>query len=264
MKTIVVMTMVAVGLPAGGFAQTAPRAATGDPARLRYQIGQMERVLEGAVEHGAKVWRDRFQSVLPADMLLSENARVRGFRLEGYGVLFDVEVPPLESSPLWSFQTLDQNDLGLGSALDSLRTFVEKTGDVSVRQALKRVELQVGPAVPVAVADAQGARATRVSSRQAGDDPARLSAVDPQEAFRAEVKDALMEAMLDHGRGLDLAAGEWLTVAARRISDRPALAPADSDAATVLIRMRGADLNAFLGGQIQREEALSRMDVRVF
>src|SRR6187402_1767075 len=61
----------------------------------RYQIGQMERVLEGAVEHGATVIRDRLQGLMPADMLLTENARVRGFRLDGYGLFFDVEVPSL-------------------------------------------------------------------------------------------------------------------------------------------------------------------------
>src|SRR6267142_2322247 len=69
------------------------------PLRLkeaRYQIGQMERLLEGAVEHGATVIRDRLQALMPADMLLTENARARGFRLDGYGVFFDVQVPNLE------------------------------------------------------------------------------------------------------------------------------------------------------------------------
>ena len=59
----------------------------------RYQIGQIERLLEGAVEHGATVIRDRLLAIMPADMLLTENARARGFRLDGYGVFFDVEVP---------------------------------------------------------------------------------------------------------------------------------------------------------------------------
>src|SRR5207248_1767921 len=128
---------------APAFAQSAPSAQL--QADSRYQVGQMERVLEGAVEHGATVWRNRFQRLMPADMLLSENAKVRGFRLDGYGVLFDVEVPSLETAPLWSFRTLDQNDLGLVSALESLRSFIDKTGDLNVQQALKRVELQVAP-----------------------------------------------------------------------------------------------------------------------
>src|SRR5262245_3567607 len=110
------------------FAQRqASREAT-QQVQMRYQIAQMERVLQGAVEHGARVWRDRFRQMLPADMLLSETVKVRGFRLDGYGVLFDVEVPALETAPLWSFQTLDRNDLGLVSALDSLRAFVQDKG----------------------------------------------------------------------------------------------------------------------------------------
>ena len=50
----------------------------------RYQIGQMERVLEGAVEHGATMMRDRLQAVVPpaqAQLLIQENAHARGFRL---------------------------------------------------------------------------------------------------------------------------------------------------------------------------------------
>src|SRR6187431_1964750 len=112
----------------------------------RYQIGQIERVLEGAVEHGATVIRDRLQALMPADMLLTENARARGFRLDGYGVFFDVEVPSLEGTLPWSFRTLDQNNLGIDSALRTLRTYVQSAGnDVNLQQALKRVELQVAP-----------------------------------------------------------------------------------------------------------------------
>src|SRR5438477_6516923 len=84
-------------------------------AESRYQIGQMERVLEGAVEHGATITRDRLKSVLPpGDTLMNgENARARGFRLEGYGVFFDVIVPPFETETTlsWSIRTLDQNAL---------------------------------------------------------------------------------------------------------------------------------------------------------
>ena len=50
---------------------------TAEQKQSRYQIGVMERVLEGAVEHGATVTRDRLQAVLPAQMLLSENTRSR-------------------------------------------------------------------------------------------------------------------------------------------------------------------------------------------
>ena len=135
----------------------APAVAQGVPATARseaqqkqerYQIAQMERVLEGAVEHGATMMRDRLQAVVPpaqAQLLIQENAHVRGFRLEGYGVFFDVIVPSLDGSLTWSLRTLDQNDLGLQSALSVLKTRINPT-DIDMQQALKRIELQVGPA----------------------------------------------------------------------------------------------------------------------
>ena len=85
--------------------RAAPAGGADAPRRARrpnsgYQIGQMERVLEGAVEHGLTITRDRLQALaqVPADLLVSENAHARGFRLEGYGVFFDVEVPSFETT----------------------------------------------------------------------------------------------------------------------------------------------------------------------
>src|SRR6187549_1733082 len=105
---IVAGTVAAAAGTAAG--QTPPARAA---AEQRYQIGQMERVLEGAVEHGLTNTRDRLQALaqMPADMLVSDNAHARGFRLEGYGVFFDVVVPSFESTLSWSLRTLDQNDL---------------------------------------------------------------------------------------------------------------------------------------------------------
>jgi hypothetical protein len=74
----------------------------------------------------------------------------------------------------------------------------------------------------------------------------------------------LMDAMLDHSTSLGIDDSEWLILAARRNDDRPRLAPADSDANTIIIRVRGSDLSAFLARQISREEALKRIDVRIF
>jgi hypothetical protein len=87
---------------------------------------------------------------------------------------------------------------------------------------------------------------------------------NPNEVYRAEVTQALMEALLDHSSSLGIEPAEWLTIAARRNDDRPRLAPADTDARTFLIRLRGSDLAAFLARQISREEALKRIEVRVF
>src|SRR5262245_18774657 len=96
--------------PQGNDARQAARAAQ-EQKQLRYQIGVLERVLEGAVEHGVTMTRDRLQAADPAEMqFMMENARVRGFRLEGYGVFFDVIVPSFEGTFAWAIRTLDQND----------------------------------------------------------------------------------------------------------------------------------------------------------
>jgi hypothetical protein len=263
-------------------AQT-PRAAMEQQRALRHQISTMEAVLERAVEHGAGVTRDRLRAVMPpTDVLLSERARVRGFKIEGYGVFFDVEVPSLEETLPWSFRMLDRMDLGLDSALRRLREVVDRLGDVDAQQALKRVELQVMPApIPgaqrsapeVAGATTDGARFQTGSPASTTVSPASTLASpqvpdpilnDPVQAFREEIVAALMDAMLDHSRGVEIGAEEWLHIGARRNNDRPAVLPADGDAPTVQIRARGRDLTDFLAGQIGREEARKRMQVKVF
>jgi hypothetical protein len=239
----------------------------------RYQIGQIERLLEGAVEHGATVIRDRLQAMMPADnMLLTENARARGFRLDGYGVFFDVEVPSLEGTLPWSYLTLYQNDLGVDNALKTLRTFIQTSAanDANLRQALERIELQVTPG-PKTVAAANTVSATparstdtRPSAGQVQPVPNDPILANPNEAYRGAIRTALVDAMLEHTRGLGISPNEWLTVAVRSIEDRPRLAPADPEGQTNLLSIRGSDLAAFLAGQITREEALNRMEVRVF
>ena len=245
--------------------------AADDTKQSRYQIGQMERVLEGAVEHGVSNIRDRLQAVGPTELLLSDNARARGFRLDGYGVFFDVVVPSLDTTVLWSIRTLDQNDLGLESALRALQTHIRNAGDANLEQALRRIELQMNPLLLARVATPSGPSAARdaagsMSAAGAGQPQKPVDPIlsNPDEAYRTEVTRALMDALLDHSASLAVEPGEWLTIAARRNDERPRLAPADTDARTVIIRLRGSDLAAFLARQISREEALERVDVRVF
>jgi hypothetical protein len=243
-------------------------------AESRYQIGQMERVLEGAVEHGATITRDRLKSVLPpGDTLMSgENARARGFRLEGYGVFFDVIVPPFETETTlsWSIRTLDQNALGLDSALKVLESHIKSQGNTDLEQALRRVELQVNPAMLAAQSSpaVPGAGNATGSAAAANVDviaaPADPILNDPNEAYRTEVVAALKDALLEHSSALGIGETDWLTIAARANDDRPRLAPADSDARTRIIRLRGADLLAYLARQIPKEEALKRIEVKIF
>ncbi len=268
--TMVIAGTVAAATPASAqSAAAAARAATEE----RYQIGQMERVLEGAVEHGVTITRDRLQALAQtsADMLVSDNAHARGFRLEGYGVFFDVVVPSFDATLTWSLRTLDQNDLGLDSALRTLQSHVRTAGDPNLEQALKRLELQMNPTVvarTTSIQQSAGARtATGSASSVAGDKPAQPDdpiLTDPNEAYRTEVTQALKDAMLAHSSALGIGLNEWLTIAAKGNVDRPRLAPADSDSRTRIFRLRGSDLADFLAGKISREEALQRIEVKVF
>ncbi|HJZ75625.1 MAG TPA: hypothetical protein VKE51_28020 [Vicinamibacterales bacterium] len=268
LASILTIGTIAAGAAASAAAQ--PASAQRAAAEQRYQIGQMERVLEGAVEHGVTITRDRLQALaqVPADMLVSDNAHARGFRLEGYGVFFDVVVPSFETTLTWSLRTLDQNDLGLDSALRTLQTYIKTAGDPNLEQALKRLELQVNPAVlaRTSLPDVGGAR-NATGSAASVDDKAAAAAdpilADPNEAYRTEVMQALKDAMLAHSGALNIGAGEWLTIAAKGNDDRPRLAPADT-ANTRIIRLKGSDLADFLAGKITREEALQRIEVKVF
>jgi hypothetical protein len=277
-----------IAVASSAAAQTSARPAGARDAH--YQIGVMERVLENAVEHGAALIRDRWQAVAPdvsAQMLILDNPRVRGFRLDRYGVFFDVEVPSLSGALTWSLRTLDQNDLGLQSALNMLKARLDP-GDVDLQQALKRLELQVGPLTPptapvpatnrvprlpnprratgsaASTTDQQVGAASLATPANPAPPPDDRILENPNEAYREEVVQALADAMLDHSGALGIGPDEWLTVAARGIQDQPRLGPPDNDSQTVMIRLRGSDLSAFRANQISRDEVIKRMDRQVF
>ena len=169
MAVISTLAIGAVGAPAGaqsiapaGAQSIAPQApdqvravaprqnqSAQQQREQRYQIGVMERVLEGAVEHGASIIRDRLDPVLQPQTMLLENARVRGFRLDGYGVFFDAEVPSLETTLYSVFRTLDQNGLGLQSAVKALKSYIEDSGNVELEQAIRRIEVCNSPPWPL-------------------------------------------------------------------------------------------------------------------
>jgi hypothetical protein len=275
-------SLFAVGVlalvPAAASAQNAPR--TPQQRDLQYQIATMESVLARAVEHGALEIRDRLQAIVPAQMLLSDNARVRGFPLAGYGIVFDVAVPGLDGALPWSFQTLEQNNLALENALATLRGFVQKANDTSAEQALKRVELQVSPvtatlnqplATPAGTArlDAGGGAAalSADTSRAAVPQLQRPAADpmmrDPDEAYRQTITAHVMDAMLNHSLGLNLMPSEVLTVVLKSNEDL-LLGQAAPDSRVTQIKVTSEDLAAFRSGQITREEAHKRMTVTVF
>ena len=249
----------AQGASPAGRAPASGTPAANEMARARSNLSIMEGVLQRAVVLGADSLNRRVRAISPQDppLLLAGEAEVRGFRLEGYGVFFDVEVPVLRQSVAWSLRALmDQSGVPLATALDQLRAAVRSVADTRMRQsletALQRVELQVGGP------DTPGAGARRGTTPP----PAALDWLnDPGGAYTTEVRHALVDAMLEHSQALGLGADEWLIVAARDNERRDLLSQGD-ETATITLRVKGSDLAALRAGRITAEEAHSRVQVR--
>lgn len=261
----------ALAVAPGASAQAGKESAADRAVKARSNISIMEGVLERAVVLGANSLNRRVRAVAPQDvLLLAGEASARGFRLEGYGVFFDVEVPVLRQSVAWSLRALmDQSGVPLGAALTELRNYVQTVPDPrarqSLEQALRRVELQVGgdvtgaPGVTAAAAPGTAATGPKLS-------PAALAWLsDPNGAYTAEVKNALIDAMLEHSTALGIAPGEYLTVAARD-NERPSRVDASSgdDVSSIVLRIKGSDLQALVSGRLTIEEARRRVDVREY
>ncbi len=262
-KAVLVMAVLVV-VPAAGRAQDpappaaqavasqpSPRASSSDAAlRSRYLLRNMEDVLENAVQHGIRTVAAQMRLVSPDVIFFGAPSRARGFRLDGYGVFFGVDVPTLRPSVTWSVRQLAQAAPEVSRAIQSLRRAVASTDDAGTRreaeQALRLVELQVGPLDQPAAAAPSG-DATR---------PAPPIARDPAEAYEREVMRALTEAVLDYGPTLALGPDDWLGVAAAANDAGLGESP---DSVTVFIRIRGRDLEALRTGAITRDEARQRI-----
>jgi hypothetical protein len=230
------------------------------------------------------------QRLMPDMLLISGAAEARGFRLDGYGVFFDVEVPVLRRSVAWTLRTMvDENGMAATDALQEFKSHVEAIQDprlkATLQQALKRIELQVGPvqaprATPaprstvapprgtVAALEAEPGPAPAVASAPA---PPQLTPADealltnPSKVYEDEVIGSLVDAMLDYGPPVGIGAEEWLTVAARDNEHRDRLMPGDTyDLMTIVLRIKGSDLAAFRADRLTRDEARKRVEVREF
>jgi hypothetical protein len=253
----------------------APADQAGGARRARYQIQVMEGVLERAVQHGAQVIGAQLRTYAPEMMLFTGPARARGFRLDGYGMFFSVDVPAVRRSMSWSFRTLSQQSVDLSRALQSLKRHVQSTpagrARAELEQALKLVELQVGPApVPPPSAPTSGPTSVAATSAAPADQgaPAGPDIVrdvegpiaDPGEEYESQVKLALVDAMLDYGHTLDIGPDEWLTVAARD-NEETLLGGDLAETVTIVFRIKGRDLSAFRAGSVSRDETRKHVEV---
>ncbi|HNV02343.1 MAG TPA: hypothetical protein PLN93_08360 [Vicinamibacterales bacterium] len=282
------LALAAAGLAAAvpAAAQPRPAAPAPDPqVAARYQLAIMADVLERAVQQGARLMSQHLQGPMPQMLFMGGQARARGFRLEGYGIFFDVDVPAMRQSLIWSWRMLDLTNDGAVGAIEALKAHLQTVRDPAQRreldQAIRQLELQIapfanpsGPARVDSGAPREGRAAVvtlpgpgQRDAAQAGRAPLPEPAgerLDPGAAYTAAVRDALIDAMLRYSESLAVGADEWLVVAARDRGEPGIAADDPFDVTTIQLRIRGSDLQALHAGRIGPEEARKRVESREY
>ncbi len=240
--TVVVIRAIVAGVVIAGASLAAQErradalSADVQIQQRRFQFQLMEGVLENAVRQGATEVAMRAQGVMPIGMLFMGRPKAKGFPLDGYGVVFDVEIPVIRESAVLL------NQMPRPSAANTPPTVGNQT---------------VG-------GRGSGAGTTRATG-VVPDDPMLRSPVtsdpflaNPDLFYRATVREKLVDVMLDYSRSLGVGADEWLSVVSRS-EDDPMPNSLYDDSRTLILRIKGADLSLFLEGKISRDEARKRV-----
>ena len=268
----------------------APSAASNaaDRASRRQDIRSMEVLLTQALQTGAQDLARQLKVFDPNSAFVTGTGRARGFILDGHGVFFDVDVPEMRQSVIWSAQMLQleqqrqyyQRFLNSSSPDDPRR----KVAEASLRQIVRQMGGAAGEVVlpnpttntelirpgrvagavvadPVSDGNAAGARSSAQEPGAAVQPVPQLR--DPNELYTDSVKNALIDVMLKFSGPLKIRESEWLTVAA---SDSEAPQPPGplQETSRILISIKGSDLTAFQSGKLTREEVMKKVAVREF
>jgi hypothetical protein len=199
---------------------------TPEQQRRHDGMSVFEGTLTGAVKVAAMQLAKEVRSGAPNVSLFTGDARAKGFALEGYGVFVYVEIPSL--------------DVNVTIMADQMER------DLQRRQ----------PGTPGEIA-----MANRVDTPSAAETLRRVQ--DTGERYHDAVKLALIDAMLDHSKNLELKPDEWLSVAAR--GSEIGLTPGEIfQITTVVLRVKGSDLADYLAGKLTKEQAREKVEVRQF
>jgi hypothetical protein len=250
-------------------AGTAAAAQQADDAqvRARQRIAMMEGTLESAVKIGADNLLRQVKAVAPDPPMLTGFPEVHGFRLDGYGIFFDVGVPMLRLPVTWPLRYMinsDNRDLEvLAAELKTLSAQMDVRYQPQLAQVVRRLEMRAQGQGPAALRGPGAVTASQVAVPPPNVDSRVLE--NPAEGYTREVKAALIDAMIEHSGPLGLGPEEWLTVAARDNVPRDPLIPGDAtDFSTIIFRMKGSDLAAFRAGRMTLEEARQKVEVREY
>lgn len=213
-------------------ARTEQMTAEAQIQQRRFQIQLMEGVLENAVRQGAAEVAMRARDTMPVGALFMGPAKAKGFPLDGFGLVFDVEVPIIRESAVIANQIFERPSPTAGAR---------------------------------PVAGRPGASTTRAAG-VVPDDPMLASPVvpdpflsNPKSFYRAAVRDKLVDVMLDYSPSLKIPEGEWLTIVARSEEDPMDVGGLDDESRTMILRVKGADLALWYAGKLTREEARKRV-----
>ncbi|MBM3751298.1 MAG: hypothetical protein FJW21_08975 [Acidimicrobiia bacterium] len=239
MSTMKFTRVVVIAVLAGATAAVSAQPVRTDqlPAdaqlqQRRFQFQLMEAVLENAVRQGATEVAMRAQMTLPIGTLFMGPAKATGFPLDGFGLVFHIEIPVILESQVLLSQMVPPTPPAQGPTA------------VSTRGAAARPTTRAAGVVP--------------------EDPMARSPIvdpflaDPNAFYRMAVRDKLVDVILDHSRSLSVATGEWLSVAARS-AESPGPNSLQDDSRTLILRIKGEDLAAFHASRITRDEARKRI-----
>jgi hypothetical protein len=233
----------------------------------------MESVLTEALRKGAQDLAHQLKVIEPNSLFVTSTGRARGFALEGYGMFFDVDVPGMRQSVVWSAQMLE-----LAQQRDQLREFLAQNPTHPARRMveanLRQIErMMMGVSGPGQIPSPppggppRGIAVATDLPDTTSVPPAVTAPVpdlrDPNELYTDSVKSALIDAMLRYSAFLKIADTEWLTVAASD-SDGPQIPGQLDDASRIIIRVKGSDLSAFQAGRLTREDVMKRVEVKEF
>ena len=240
------VTTGAVLVTAPVLAQTPDQEA--EQIKARQRISTMEGVLERAVSNGAENLLRQVRSVMPDAPMLSGAPKVRGFRLDGYGVFFDVEVPALRLPVTWPLRYVIQDDTAaVNAALNELRQIVaQQLPRERDRFELLARRLELRASIPQATPRTGNPMVTA-----------------PDEAYTKAVREALIDAMIENSGPLPVGPEEWLAVAARDNVPRDPLIPGDTAGLnTLTFKVKGSVLAAFRAGRQSLEDTRAKVEVR--
>jgi hypothetical protein len=271
-RAMMIGGVIAAALPVAAQVRPVPPIPPANPAQIqaRHEISALEGILENAVRYGAQMLTQHVQAAsLPDMVMLTGMARARGFRLDGYGVLFDVEFPSIRRSVMWSMRALQRPDPELLAAMRELRKNMP-VADVAARRELDRVIKELEGQVQAFDARNRGQQmqqrgpAGNLPVAAATNGTPDAASGDPRAIYVSDITSALVDAILDHGAPVGVGADEWLTVAARESADRGFSADPNDTAMTFILRIKGSELNALRDRRLSREEARKRVEIKQY